>query len=147
MQIFNADESGVSIVHKPGKVVAELGQQNGYAVTAAEHGKTHTILSCASATEYVLPPMMVYPRKKAVPDHLKEGAVPNTLYKCSEIGWINKDLYLERFQFFLYNIPPTRPVLLLQDGHSSHISVELIKLARQNDIHLLCFPAHTIHAV
>ena len=25
MQIFNADESGVSIVHKPGKVVAELG--------------------------------------------------------------------------------------------------------------------------
>ena len=145
MQIFNADESGVSIVHKPGKVVEELGQQNVYVVTAAERGKTHTILSCASASGYALPPMMVYPRKKAVLDHLKEGAVPHTLFKCSETGWINKDLYLEWFQFFLQNIPPTRPVLLLQDGHSSHISIELIELARQNDVHLLCFPAPTTH--
>ena len=104
-----------------------------------------TILSCASASGYALPPMMVYPRKKAVLDHLKEGAVPNTLFKCSETEWINKDLYLEWFQFFLQNIPPTRPVLLLQDGHSSHISIELIELACQNDVHLLCFPAHTTH--
>ena len=144
MQIFNADETGVSIVHKPGKVVAELGQQNVYAVTAAEHGKTHTILSCVSASGYALPPM-VYSRKKAVPDHLREGAIPNTLFRCSETGWINKDLYLEWFQFFLQNIPATRPVLLLQDGHSSHISIELIELPRQNDVHLLCFPAHTTH--
>ena len=28
MQIFNADESGIAIVHKPGKVVAELGHNN-----------------------------------------------------------------------------------------------------------------------
>ena len=145
MQIFNADETGVSIVHKPGKVVAELGQQNVYAVTAAERGKTHTILTCVSASGYALPPMMVYPRKKAVPDHFTEGAIPNTLFRCSESGWINKDLYLEWFQFFLQNIPTTRPVLLLQDGHSSHISIELIELARQNDVHLLCFPAHTTH--
>ena len=64
MQIFNADESRVSILYKPGKVVAELGQQNVYAVTAAERGKTHTILSCASASGYALPPMMVYPQRK-----------------------------------------------------------------------------------
>ena len=89
--------------------------------------------------------MMVYPRKIAVPDHLKEGAVPHTLFKCSETGWINKDLYLEWFQFFLQNISLTRPVLLLQDGHSFHISIELIELARQNDVHLLCFPVHTTH--
>ena len=88
---------------------------------------------------------MVSPRKKAVPDHLKEGAVPHTLFKCSETGWINKDHYLDWFQFFLQNVPPTRPVLLLQDGHSSHISIELIELARQNDVHLLCFTAHTTH--
>ena len=43
--------------------------------------------------------------KEAVPDHLKEGAVPNTLFGSSEIGWINSDLYLEWFQFFLQNIP------------------------------------------
>ena len=105
MQIFKADETGVSIVHKLGKVVAELGQLNVYALTAAEQGKTHTILSCVSASSYALPPMMVFPRRKAVPDHLKEGTVPNTLFGSNETGWINSDLYLKWFQFLLQNIP------------------------------------------
>ena len=46
-------------------------------------------------------------------------------------GWIIKDLYLEWFQFFLQNIPPNRPVLLLlQDGHASHISIKLSRPVR-----------------
>lgn len=122
-QIFNADETGVSIVHKPGKVVAELGRRNVYSLTSAERGKNHTILSCVSAAGYALPPFMVYPHKKSVPDRLKEGAVPNTLFGNSESGWINTELYLEWFQFFLRSIPATRPVLLLQDGHGSHVSI------------------------
>ena len=145
MQIFNADETGVSIVHKPGKVVTEVGRRNVYAVTSAERGKTHTILSCVSASGYVLPPMMVYPRKKAVPDHIKKGALPNTFFRNTENGWMNNDLFLQWFQFFLQNIPPTRPVLLIQDGHGSHVSIELIELARENGVHLLCLPAHTTH--
>ena len=145
MQVFNADETGISVVHKPGKVVAELGWHYVYALTSAEKGKIHTILTCVSASGFVLPPMMVYPRKKKVPEHMREGAVPNTMFAVSESGWMNKDLYLDWFQFFIDNIPPTRPVLLLQDGHGSHVSIELIELARKNDIHLLCFPAHTSH--
>lgn len=37
------------------------------------------------------------------------------------------------------------PVLLIFDGHHSHISFELIELARKNNIHLLCLPPHTTH--
>ena len=91
MQAFNADETGVNIVHKP----AELGCHNVYSLTSAERRKNHIILSCVSAAGYALPPFMVYPRKKAVPDHLKEGAVPNTLFRNSESGWINTQLYLK----------------------------------------------------
>ena len=36
-------------------------------------------------------------------------------------------------------------MLLIQDGHSSHISLELIEVASKNNIHLLCLPAHTTH--
>ena len=64
MLIFNCDETSVSIVHKPGKVIAELGCRNVYAVNSAEQGKTHTLLSCVSAPGYVLPPLMIFPRKK-----------------------------------------------------------------------------------
>lgn len=44
MQIYNCDETGVTIVFKPGKVMAELWRRNVYAVSAAEKGQTHTIL-------------------------------------------------------------------------------------------------------
>ena len=36
-------------------------------------------------------------------------------------------------------------MLLIFDGHHSHISLELIELARENNIHLLCLPPHTTH--
>ena len=145
MQIFNADETGVGIVHKPGKVVTEIGRRNVYGIAAAEKGKTHTILSCVSASGVTLPPLMIYPRKKCVPEKMKEGAVSGTLFLTSESGWINRELYLLWFRQFLQWIPPVRPVLLIQDGHSSHVTIELIELARANDIHLLCLPAHTTH--
>ena len=77
MQVYNADETGVSIVHKMGKVLAHLGRRHVYSVASGEKGKTHTILTCISASGVVLPPMMVYPRKKKVPDNIREGCVAN----------------------------------------------------------------------
>ena len=62
-QIYNCDETGVTIVFKNGKVVVELGRRNIYAVSAAEKGWTHTILSCISASGLSLPSMMIYPHK------------------------------------------------------------------------------------
>lgn len=147
MLLINCDETSVTVVHKPGKVVAELGRRNVYSITSGEKGKTHTVLSCVSASGNVLPPMMIYPRKKAVPDSFKEGAVPNTLFATSKSGWVNSDLFIQWFEFFLQNIPPIRPVLLIQDGHSSHVSIELIELAQKNDVHLLCLPAHCTHVL
>ena len=145
MQVFNCDETGVTIVHKPSKVVAELGRRNVYAITSAERGKTHTVLSCVSASGNSLPPMMIYPRKRCVPENVKEGALPGTFFANSENGWMNTQLYLEWFNFFLSHIPPARPVLLVQDGHGSHVSIELIELARSNGVHLFYLPAHTTH--
>ena len=95
MQVYNVDETGVSIVHKQGKVLAQLGQHHVYSITSAEKGKTHTIVSCVSGAGQVLPPMMIYPRKQKVPDHIKSGCVPNTLFANSENGWINSELFLE----------------------------------------------------
>ena len=144
MQVYNVDETGLGIVHKPGKVVAELGRRNVYSITAAEKGKTHTVLSCVSASGFVLPPLMIYPRKRCIPDDMKVGSVPDTLFMVSDNGWINKNIYLKWFDHFLKYLPPARPVLLIQDGHSSHVSIELIELAKANNVHL-CLPAHTTH--
>ena len=50
--------------------------------------------------------------KKSVPDSLKGRAIPGTLFKNSESGWINGQLFIEWFQFFLQHIPPVRLVLM-----------------------------------
>ena len=144
MQIFNVDKTGISVIHKTGKVISQVGRKNVWSVTSGEKGKTHTVITCVSASGFVIPPMMIYPRKR-MNEKLKQGAVPETLFECSDSGWINEELYVKWFKFFLTKIPPTRPVLLIEDGHSSHISIDVIKLARNNGVHLLCLPAHTTH--
>ena len=58
---------------------------------------------------------------------------------------MNAELFLEFFKFFLANIPPIRPVLILMDGHGSHMSIDVIERARADNVHLLCLPAHTTH--
>lgn len=144
-QIYNADETGVTIVHKPSKVVAQLGRRNVPSLTSAEKGKTHTVLACVSANGQVLPPFMIYPRKRPVPEKMREGAYPNTIFQVSENGWITKDLFFEWLKQFVQMIPPLRPVLLILDGHGSHITIDVIEYARSNEIHLLCLPSHTSH--
>ena len=53
--IFNLDESGITTLHKPGKVSTELGRKNVWVVRSGERGKTHTVLECVSASGYVTP--------------------------------------------------------------------------------------------
>ena len=39
----------------------------------------------------------------------------------------------------------TRPVVLLVDGHSTHINIEISKFCKDNQILLYCLPAHSSH--
>ena len=137
-QIFSADETGVTIAHKPSKVVGHVG---GHSLTLADRGKTHTVLACLSASGQVLPPFMVYPRKQAVPEKIKEGAYPITIFQVSDTGWITKELFFEWFKLFRQMIPLLRPVVQVLDGHGSHITINVIEYARSNEIHLyVCHP-------
>ena len=47
--------------------------------------------------------------------------MPDTLYGMSEKGWTDQELfYYWLTEQFIKHIPPTRPVIQLVDGHSSH---------------------------
>lgn len=61
---------------------------------------------------------MIHPRKR-ITEAFKEGAFPGTSFNCSKSEWITKELYIEWFHFLLKSIPPGRPVLLIEDSHSS----------------------------
>lgn len=39
----------------------------------------------------------------------------------------------------------TGPVVLFVDGHHSHLSMALIQYAKQEGVHIFCFPPHLTH--
>ena len=50
-------------------------------------------------------------------------------------------------KIFLKHVVTQRPVLLLVDGHKSHITLDVIDECRKNDVILFCLPPHTTHAL
>lgn len=143
-RIWNVDETGLSFVVKPNKVVCQIGKRYVYKRTYAEKGQTQTLVGCASADGCFIPPFVIF---KGIRwnDSLKNNCFPNGQTHISPKGWITAELFLKWFRFFINTIPNERPVVLLMDSHSSHIGPEVISLAKENQIYLMTFPAHTSH--
>ena len=99
-QVFNCDESGLPLSHRPLKVVARVGQKHPYAVTSSDKAQI-TILACASVAGYCIPPMVIFDRKSLNPDWaIRE--VPGTFYGLSDSGWIDTELLEEWFKTTFY---------------------------------------------
>lgn len=143
-RIYNMDESGVSLDHKPPKVVALKGAKKVHCRTSGNKAQI-TILACASAAGNVIPPMVIFQGKHLNPEWTK-GEVPDTLYGLSDNGWTDMELFSHWLKdLFLPNIPPARPVILLLDDHSSHYEPDTIRLAAKEGVIIVCLPPHTTH--
>ena len=103
------------------------------------------MLCGASAAGVALLPMIIYP--KAFPGGAYTFRGPDdAVYAKSESGWVDSELFYAWMQkIFLVHAVHQRPVFLLVDGHSSHMILDLIDLARENNIILFCLPPHTTH--
>ena len=58
--VYNADESGFSICHKPKKIIAKCGKRGVGALTSAEKGRNITVMCCMSAAGHFLPPFFLF---------------------------------------------------------------------------------------
>lgn len=64
------------------------------------------------------------------------------LHTVSDNGWMDSDRFLDWFErHFLPNPPEERPVVLIFDGHASHMNRRLYLKARENDVILLKLPS------
>lgn len=97
-----------------------------------------------SASGYALPPFIIFeksypsgPYGRLGPDNALYGTSPNG-YMDAELfrNWIDK-LFVPR----THHIP--KPLLLILDGHGSHMDINMIDSLVEQDIHLFCLPPHT----
>jgi L-ascorbate metabolism protein UlaG (beta-lactamase superfamily) len=76
---------------------------------------------------------------------LLKDAAPGTDASMSDSGWSNTDIF-RRFlmEHFIKYIPHREPgqLLLILDGHKSHIAIDIIEWAKQNNIVIFVLPAH-----
>lgn len=145
--IYNADESGLSTVpNKLPLVISPKGSRRVSKVVSGERGRNVTIICCISATGFYLPPLLVFARKRMLPE-LVERAPPGTVGFCSDNGWSNCDIFVSFLKHFNLHAKPSKevPALLIVDNHKTHVSLEAIKFCRDNNIIMVGFPPHTSH--
>ncbi|KAJ8909546.1 hypothetical protein NQ315_012740, partial [Exocentrus adspersus] len=94
--LYNVDETTLTIVQNPGKVLATKGQKQGRLLEL--------------------------------------------------VGSIQKYSYNGSKHFITHTKPSAHaPVLFIMDNHESHVSLQIIELARENHVKLLTLPPHTSH--
>jgi len=74
---------------------------------------------------------------------------PGAAGTMSDSGWSNTEVFhkylTEHFTKFIPQRQPGQHLLLLLDGHKSHVSIELVEWAKRQNIVLFVLPAHTSH--
>ena len=137
------DESGISMDCLLGNVAVTRGAKHTHSSKGA---RDHiTVNCCVSAAGQVLPPMIIFEKAFPSSPHFREGPT-NALYAKSPNGYMDLELFSEWFQkIFIAHTSHLGKRLLFIDGHGSHISVDLINAAIDNNIILYCLPPHTTH--
>ena len=124
------------------KAVTRRGTKNEH---CQSYGTSEHIMlfCCASAAGIPHPPMIIYAKSFPGGEYRFEGP-DDAVYARSESGWIDSELFMVWLKkLFLKYAVSQRPILLLTDGHKSHININVIDLCRSNDVILFGFP-HTI---
>jgi len=144
--IWNVDETGLTTVQNPGKIVAQKGVKQVGAVTSAERGVLVTLCCAVNALGHAIPPMFIFPRVR-YHERFVDGGPSGCIGASHKSGWMTQDNFLIFLKHFVKHSHSAtdHPVLLLLDNHESHLSVDGIQFAKDNSIHLLSFPPHCSH--
>lgn len=147
-RIYNCDETGISVVSKTkSKIIALKGRKQVGSLSSAERGQTVTVEICLNAAGTYMPPLIIFPRQRMKAE-LLDHAPPGTTSACNPKGWITAEIFTVWFKQFIQftGVSPSNKVLLLLDGHVSHTqNLDVIDLARQHGVVIICFPPHCTH--
>lgn len=148
-QIWNLDESGFSNDPSRTKTVGPKGLPTTRTTSSSGRENTTVLLACSAAGSKA-PPLIIYKGKNIWSDwYAPEGCgFPDTVYAASCNGWMETSIFVNYFEkCFLKVAAPSveKPVLLIYDGHSTHVGLKLIELATANHVTIIKLPPHSSH--
>ncbi|XP_072377740.1 uncharacterized protein [Diabrotica undecimpunctata] len=144
--IYNLDETGLTTVHTPVRVIATKGVKQVGSITSAERGINVTLICCINAIGNCVPPLFVFPRV-FFKEHMLKGSPIGSVGSANPSGWSNSTIFVEYLNHYIKhtNSSTDNKSLLIVDNHEGHISVEALNLAKSSGVVMLTFPPHTSH--
>lgn len=103
-----------------------------------------TVAGYISAGGQVLPPMVIWNRKKA-PPQLAEMEFPKQFMAYLPTVGSIRHFSISGFENILHYTPTDRPLILLLAGHSSHYCPVTIKLAVEGGVIIFTPRPHSSH--
>jgi hypothetical protein len=138
-QVYNLDEFSLSTDPTKCKVAGEI---NG---TGNEN--TTVLIACNACGEK-MPPLIVFKANNILKTWIatQPKEFPHTTYAATQNGWMKTDLFINYLEnSFIPNATKFRPILLIYDGHSTHINERVIEVALKNELIILKLPPHSSH--
>ncbi|XP_025161598.1 uncharacterized protein LOC112590102 isoform X2 [Harpegnathos saltator] len=136
--IYNVDETGVTTVQRPDRIVAKKETKQVAALTSAERGTLVTVTMAVNAIGNSIPPMFIFPRLRYQEHFVRDGPI-GCIGAANANGWMQEEqflIFLRHFQTYA-NASINHKVLLLLDNHSSHICIQALDFCKENGINLL----------
>ena len=148
--LWNCDETGFCTSVAMKKILAKRGEKDVHETLGGSGRDYITVLGAGCADGTRLPPFVVY-KGKNLWARWMVGGPAGAMFSVSDSGWMEGANFIQWFkQMFLpavRGLTVEKPVILFFDGHHSHLTIELIKTARDNNVHMICFPPHCTHVM
>lgn len=144
-QVWSQDETGTTQNEFPRVVVASSSQQKVGIRTSSSEG--HISISAAvSAEGLVAPPLFIFSNSE-VGVHDLDHAPPGSTAISVSSGYMQDWIFVQWFKNWVtwVRLSTSKPLLLIVDNHSSHLSMEVIELAKKSNVELLALPPNLTH--
>lgn len=141
--VYNVDETGITTLQRPSKVIAKKGTKQVGSITSQERGTLITMCLAVNTVGNTVPPMFIFPHLKFHDYFVRDGPV-GCIGSGNKSGWMQEADFLLFVKHFTKHTNPSEAnrVMLILDNHSSHLSILVIDFCKDNYITFLSFPTH-----
>jgi hypothetical protein len=146
--VWNCDETGFNGDRGKISILCRKGTRRPLKLTGNNEKINYTVHNCCNANGFFMPPFIVYKSAGRLYDNWMKGGPENAVYSTSPSGWMEKDQFSQWLEYVF--VPETKKIvgnnhILLLDGHGSHVTLKSIEICIQNNVVLVCLPAHSSH--